>query len=68
MANVALAVGRLFSWHFSHEHDDRGTGMVEYVLMVSLIALVCLAAVTSFGNSNGGSINNTASKVISAGL
>lgn len=31
--------------------DDRGTGLLEYVLLVSLIALVCLGAVTFFGQA-----------------
>ncbi len=67
MANVALAVGRLWSWQLNRAADERGSGLVEYVLMVSLIALVCLAAVTGFGASNGGSINSTASRIVAAG-
>ena len=31
--------------------DDRGAGLLEYVLLVSLIALVCLGAVTFFGTT-----------------
>ena len=34
--------------------DDRGATAVEYALMVSLIALVILAAVTAFGLSVSG--------------
>lgn len=67
MANVVLAVGRLWSWRLNRVADDGGSSLVEYVLMVSLIALVCLAAVTSFGASNGGSINSSASRIVAAG-
>ena len=31
--------------------DDRGASLVEYLLLVSLIALACMAAVGTFGQS-----------------
>jgi pilus assembly protein Flp/PilA len=31
--------------------DDRGATMVEYALMIALIALVCIVAVTALGTS-----------------
>ena len=31
--------------------DDRGTSLVEYALLVALIAVVCIAAVTILGNN-----------------
>jgi len=31
--------------------DDRGATMVEYALMIALIALVCVLAVTAIGTS-----------------
>ena len=33
---------------FIHD-DDRGAALVEYAMLVSLIAAVCVAAVTLFG-------------------
>jgi pilus assembly protein Flp/PilA len=30
--------------------DERGAALIEYGLLVGLIALVCVAAVTLFGN------------------
>ena len=33
----------------SFRHDDRGAALVEYAMLVSLIAAVCVAAVTLFG-------------------
>ena len=45
--------------------DERGASLVEYALLVALIAVVCIAAVTFLGNSAstkfqtvGNSINN----------
>jgi pilus assembly protein Flp/PilA len=32
-------------------HDDEGATMVEYGLMVALIAIVCITAVTSIGTN-----------------
>ena len=31
--------------------DDRGASLVEYALLVALIAVVCIAAVTILGNN-----------------
>lgn len=46
--------------------DERGSGLVEYALLVALIALVCFSALQVFGVANGGSINNTADSVADA--
>lgn len=42
---------------------ERGAGLVEYALLVSLIALVCVSALQLFGVTNGGSVNKSASSV-----
>ena len=34
-----------------HSRDERGASLVEYALLVALIALVCIAAVTLFGEA-----------------
>ena len=35
--------------------------------MVSLIAVACIMALSAFGLSNGGSINNSSEKIVLAG-
>jgi pilus assembly protein Flp/PilA len=40
--------------------DDRGATMVEYGLMLALIALVCVLAVTALGLSLNGLFSNPA--------
>lgn len=45
---------------------DRGAALVEYLLLVALIAVVCLAAVTILGESASSSLTSTASTVNSA--
>lgn len=46
-------------------HGERGASLVEYALLVAMIAVVCVGAVTFFGSeitdslsSSGGSIAN----------
>ena len=46
---------------------DRGASLVEYVLLVGLIFLVCLASVTGFGDGVSGSVDSSASRVVTAG-
>ena len=59
-----------------HHHDDarsekgtteRGASLVEYVLMLSLILLVALAGVSAFGTSVGDNVDNSASRIVTAG-
>lgn len=45
----------------AHRGRELGAGLVEYALLVALIALACVASLQMFGVNNGGSINNTAS-------
>ena len=49
------------------EGAERGASLVEYVLMLSLILLVALAGVSAFGEGVGGSIDDSASRVVAAG-
>ncbi len=65
-----IAAGMGTSFHFVAEYmrarfgnTERGASLVEYALLVALIAVVCIAAVTLLGgnaknkfNSVGGSI------------
>jgi Flp pilus assembly pilin Flp len=46
--------------------DDRGAMILEYGLIVALIAVVCIASFTAVGGSSGGSWDNTADKVSEA--
>jgi pilus assembly protein Flp/PilA len=46
-----------------HRHDERGATLVEYALLISLIALVCFAAVAFFGAATSVSLSRSASKL-----
>ena len=39
----------LSTWLTSHIKSERGASLVEYALLVALIAVVCIAAVTTLG-------------------
>jgi Flp pilus assembly pilin Flp len=46
---------------------QRGASLIEYMLVLSLIALVTLASVATFGGGVGDSIDDSASRVMTAG-
>ncbi len=41
----------LSAWITSHIDDERGASLVEYALLVALIAVVTIAAVTALGQT-----------------
>jgi pilus assembly protein Flp/PilA len=43
--------------------DEEGAQLVEYALLVSLIALVCITAVRSLGTSINGFFNTAAGSI-----
>lgn len=42
---------------------DRGASLVEYALLVTLIAMVCFGAVQLLGGATGDSISDSASRI-----
>ena len=47
--------------------DERGASMVEYALLLALIAVVCIAAVTFLGHSASDKFTDVGNKISSAG-
>jgi pilus assembly protein Flp/PilA len=41
----------LAAWLRAHVSSERGASLVEYALLVALIAVVCIAAVTVLGKN-----------------
>lgn len=41
----------LSAWVKAHIKSERGASLVEYALLVALIAVVCIAAVTTLGRN-----------------
>jgi pilus assembly protein Flp/PilA len=53
----------LFTSFISMLRNDDGATLVEYSLVVALIAVVCIAAVTSLGNKINNKLNNAANSL-----
>lgn len=43
--------------------DERGASLVEYALLVALIAVVCIAAVSALGNAASSNFNSVSSSI-----
>jgi pilus assembly protein Flp/PilA len=56
MANALIAVRTWLA-----EREDRGASLVEYALLVALIAVVCVVAITVLGQSASQSFSSTGS-------
>ena len=48
--------------------DEKGAALVEYGLLVGLIAVVCIAAVTALGNEINDAFTTINTKLQAAGL
>jgi pilus assembly protein Flp/PilA len=57
----------LTAWVRARVNDDRAASLVEYALLVALIALVCIAAVTLLGSAASNKFSLIASGVSGAG-
>jgi pilus assembly protein Flp/PilA len=56
-------------WHYMQARfgrDERGASLVEYVLLVALIAVVCIAAIQLLGNSASSKFSDVGSSISSA--
>jgi Flp pilus assembly pilin Flp len=47
-------------------HDDRGAGLLEYLFLVALIALVCITAITYFGKEGATSAKTSCESISAA--
>jgi pilus assembly protein Flp/PilA len=56
----------LRSLFFRRFRDDRGATMVEYALMLALIALVCVIAVTLVGSGANGLFTKNGNAIVNA--
>ena len=53
----------LSAWLTAHIKSDRGASLVEYALLVALIAVVCIVAVTFLGKSASSKFSSVGSAV-----
>ena len=53
--------------HLRPAADDRGASMVEYSLLLVLLALVCIAAVSVLGHTAASTFDSTGSAIVAHG-
>jgi pilus assembly protein Flp/PilA len=53
----------LAAWLRAHARDDRGASLVEYALLVALIAIVCIAAITLLGGNASSKFSTVATSL-----
>lgn len=53
----------MFAWLKSLWSDEEGATMVEYALMLALIAIVCILVVTALGQQTGKTFDNAQSSI-----
>jgi len=58
-----IQIDFLKTWLASHTRTERGASLVEYALLVALIAVVCIAAVTVLGGNIKGNFEDVGSSL-----
>jgi pilus assembly protein Flp/PilA len=53
----------IVAWIRAQADSDRGASLVEYALLVALIAIVCLAAITLLGGNASQKFDSTAASL-----
>jgi pilus assembly protein Flp/PilA len=53
-------------WHRTGRRDERAASLVEYALLIALIAVVMVGAVTLLGDTAGSSIDGSSSSILDA--
>ena len=53
----------IHAWLTAKVSSERGASLVEYALLVALIAVVCIAAVTALGSKAKSNFNSISSSI-----
>jgi pilus assembly protein Flp/PilA len=53
----------LATWLKARFNDERGASLVEYALLVALIAVICIVAVTALGDNASTTFQDTADEL-----
>ena len=57
----------LATWIRAHFKEQRGASLVEYALLVALIAVICIAAISLLGSSASSNFSELGSAVSGSG-
>jgi pilus assembly protein Flp/PilA len=61
--NMMLQFDFVRAWLTARTRSERGAALVEYALLVALIAVVCIGAVTFLGNSAKAKFSSVGSRL-----
>ena len=53
----------LNAWVSAHIKSERGASLVEYALLLALIAVVCIVAITALGKKASGNFSSVDSSI-----
>jgi pilus assembly protein Flp/PilA len=67
MTDILRSAGAWLTRVWFARDDERGASLVEYALLVALIALVCFVAVEFLGSATGSELNDAGASVAAAG-
>lgn len=51
-----------------HGLRERGASLIEYVLMIAMVAVVCIGALTYFGGASGNNLDRSKNCIVTAGM
>ena len=57
----------LANWLRARFDDEKGASLVEYALLVALIAIVCIVAITLLGNAASNKFSSVGQAITTAG-
>lgn len=60
---MKMQVDVLATWARARTRNDRGANLVEYAMLVALIAVVCIVAVAVFGGETSSRFDSTGSTI-----
>jgi pilus assembly protein Flp/PilA len=56
-------IANIHTWMLTRPNDDRGASLVEYALLLALLAMVCIAAVSALGETTSQSFSEAVSEL-----
>lgn len=63
MTQLTMLYLNVVGWFQDRERDERGASLVEYALLLVLIAVVAIAALTFLGGTVANTFNNVANNL-----
>ncbi len=66
MTQLSMIYLSVVGWFQARAHEERGASLVEYALLLVLIAVVAIGALTLLGHTVANTFNNVANSINNA--